>query len=156
MKLISRALLISVFFVSFYQSKAQVTTAKEPVTIAKPNLFDSYSANISCPKSELDKIFTTPEGGLLKLSFGNNFRFTGSVTSSIQRYTNLQSVTIKSIISDSLLLGISKRTNDDKSFTYIGRIINQKYGDAFELKFDNNGNYFLNKIKTDDLIQDRE
>jgi hypothetical protein len=155
MKLLSKALIISLFFVS-YESNAQVTTAKVQVTTAKPNLFDSYAANISCPKSELDKIFTTQEGGLLKLSFGNNFQFTGTVTSSIQRYTNLQSVIIKSNNSDSLLLGISKRTNDDRSFTYIGRIINQKYGDAFELKLDNNGNYFLNKIKTDDLIQDRE
>ena len=46
--------------------------------------------------------------------------------------------------------------NDDNTYTYVGRIINQKYGDAFELKLDNNGNYYLNKIKTDDLIQDRE
>ncbi|MEP6616646.1 MAG: hypothetical protein ABJA57_08715 [Ginsengibacter sp.] len=149
MKLLSKALIISAIFVSSYDSKAQVTTAK-------PNLFDAYNSTINCPKSELDKIFTTAEGNVLKLSLGNNFQFTGVVSSSIHRYTNLQSVTIKSNKSDGLVLGISKRINDDKSYTYIGRIINQKYGDAFELKSDNAGNYFLNKIKTDDLIEDHE
>jgi hypothetical protein len=149
MKLISKALIISAIIVSSYESKAQVTTTKS-------NLFDAYDNTISCPKSELDKIFTTPEGSVLKLSFGNNFQFTGTVSSSTHRYTNLQSVTIKSNKSDGLVLGISKRINDDRTYTYIGRIINQKYGDAYELKLDNAGNYYLNKIKTDDLIQDRE
>ena len=149
MKPIAKTLMICAFFISSYESNAQVTTAKS-------NLFDSYSSTVSCPKSELDKIFTTPEGRVLKLSFGNNFQFTGIVSSSIQRYSNLQSVIIKSTTSTGLLLGISKRTNDDNTITYVGRIINQKYGDAFELKLDNTGNYFLNKIKTDDLIQDRE
>ena len=149
MKLISKALFISAIIVSSYQSKAQVSTAKS-------NIFDAYDNTISCPKSELDKIFTSAEGSVLKLSFGNNFQFTGTVSSSTHRYTNLQSVTIKSNKSDGLVLGISKRINDDRTYTYIGRIINQKYGDAYELKLDNAGNYFLNKIKTDDLIQDRE
>ena len=149
MKLLLKALTIIILIFSFYNGNAQVKTAKK-------NLFDSYAANISCPKSELDKIFTTPQGGHLKLSLGNNFEFSGTVTSTIQRYHNLQSVTIKSANPDGLLFGISKRTNDDKSITYVGRLINQKYGDALQLKLDNAGNYFLNKIKTDELIEDRE
>ena len=149
MKLFSKALLISAIFLTSYESKAQVNTAKT-------NIFDAYDSKINCPKSELDKIFTTPEGSVLKLALGNNFQFTGTVSSSVHRYNNLQSVTIKSNKGDGLLLGISKRINDDRSYSYIGRIINHKYGDAFELKTDNAGNYYLNKIKTDQLIEDRE
>jgi hypothetical protein len=149
MNLFYKALLISAIFLTSYETNAQVKTAKS-------NIFDAYDSKVNCPKSELEKIFTTSEGSVLKLSFGNNFQFTGTISSSVHRYNNLQSVTIKSNKGDGLLLSISKRINDDRSYSYIGRIINQKYGDAFELKSDNAGNYYLNKIKTDDLIEDRE
>jgi len=52
------------------------------------------------------------------------------------------------------LLSISKRINDDNTITYVGRIINEKYADGYELKKDNNGNYSFNKIRTEELIQD--
>ena len=148
MKLFTKLLLSAIVLIFSNSIKAQVTTAKQ-------NLFDNYSSAISCPKSELEKIFNSAEGTSIKLSFGNNFQFSGIVTSSVRRYNNLQSVSIKSTTTEGLVLGISKRTNDDLSYSYIGRIINHKYADAFELKSDANGNYYLNKIKTDDLIEDR-
>ena len=52
------------------------------------------------------------------------------------------------------LFSISKRINDDNTITYVGRIINEKYADGYELKKDNYGNYTFNKIKTEELIQD--
>jgi len=52
------------------------------------------------------------------------------------------------------LLAISKRINDDKTVTYVGRIINDKYADGYELKRENNGSYAMQKIKTDALVED--
>ncbi len=46
------------------------------------------------------------------------------------------------------LLSISRRINDDNSVTYVGRIINEKYADGYELIKDNSGNYSFTKIKT--------
>ena len=51
-------------------------------------------------------------------------------------------------------LSISKRIDDDNTITYVGRIINEKYADGYELIKDKSGNYSFNKIKTADLIQD--
>jgi ribosomal protein S4E len=144
---------VAVFFtllISFNSIKAQIVTER------RPQLFAAFAKTINFPKTELEKIFTTPEGRTIKLSLGENVGFTGIITSSIQRYHNLQSVVVRLNNLDGTIFGISKRTNDDNSITYIGRIINTKYADAFELKTDATGNYFINKTKTADLIEDHE
>ena len=143
------ALLVLLIF--SYSSKAQ-----QHITDIKPNLFGLLADKIDFPKNELEKAFTTPESSALQLSLPGNITFTGTIISSIQRYSNLQSSVIKLNNFDGTIFGISKRINEDGSISYIGRIINQKYGDGYELKADVNGNYFINKIKTEDLIQDRE
>ena len=117
-------------------------------------LFNNFSANIPTAVTELNKAFLAAEGSSIQLNFANNFSFTGTVFSSVQRYSNLSSVIIKISSLQNSLLSISKRINDDNTITYVGRIINEKYADGYELKKDNYGNYTFNKIKTEDLIQD--
>lgn len=150
MKRIYKAAVLFTLLISFNSIKAQVVTER------RPQLFSTFSKTINFPTSELEKIFTTPKGSIIKLSLGSNAGFIGVVTSSIQRYHNLQSVVIKLNNLDNTIFGISKRTNDDNSITYVGRIINTKYADAFELKTDANGNYFINKVNTADIMEDHE
>lgn len=150
MNRIYKAAVLFTLLISFNSVQAQIVTER------RPQLFAAFAKTINFPKTELEKIFTTPEGRTIKLSLGDNVGLTGVITSSIQRYYNLQSVIVKLNNLDSTVFGISKRTNDDNSITYIGRIINTKYADAFELKTDANGNYFINKTKTADLIEDHE
>ena len=114
----------------------------------------NFSANIPTAVIQLDKAFLGTEGSSIQLNFTNNFSFAGTVISSVQRYSNLTSVIIKLPSLHNSLLSISKRINDDNTITYVGRIINEKYGDGYELKKDNYGNYAFNKIKMEDLIQD--
>lgn len=148
MKTISKVLALCMLLTSVYQANAQVNTS------SRPDLFSSFSANIPAQVAELDKAFITGKGSSIQLNFANNFSFTGTVLSSIQRYSNLSSVIIKSPLFQNSLLTISKRINDDKSITYVGRIINEKYADGYVLQKDNTGKYFFSKIKTEDLIQD--
>ena len=150
MKRIYKVAVFLTLLISFNSIKAQIVTER------RPQLFAAFAKTINFPKTELEKIFTTPEGRTIKLSLGENVGFTGIITSSIQRYHNLQSVVVRLNNLDGTVFGISKRTNDDNSITYIGRIINTKYADAFELKTDATGNYFINKTKTADLIEDHE
>ncbi|MDB5199834.1 MAG: hypothetical protein JWO92_1797 [Chitinophagaceae bacterium] len=150
MKRIYKAAMLFTLLISFNSTKAQIVTER------RPQLFAGFAKTINFPKTELEKIFTTPEGRTIKLSLADNVGLTGVITSSIQRYHNLQSVIVKLNNLDNTVFGISKRTNDDNSITYIGRIINTKYADAFELKTDANGNYFINKKNTADLIEDHE
>jgi hypothetical protein len=123
---------------------------------SKPSLFDGFPNIINCPSTELDKAFTSNEGNLVLFSFANNTSFTGIIASATQRYSNLKSVVVRLNNLQGAILGISKRINDDNSITYIGRIINEQYADGYELKKDNAGNYFLNKIKLDNILQEHQ
>ena len=132
---------------SSYATKAQVTTS------SRQNLFSRYSEKLPTAVTELDKAFNAKLGADVNLKF-SNFSFSGTVTSSVKRYDNLYSVVIKSTSLSNSLFSISKRINDDKTITYVGRVINEKYADGYELTKDSDGNYALNKIKTEELLQD--
>lgn len=148
MKYFAKAIMLFAMLTCLYSSKAQNTTPR-------PNLFDAFSNTINCSTSELERVFTIAEGNAVQLSFGN-FVFQGTVSASVNRYANLKNVLIRSSNFNGALFSISKRINDDNSVIYVGRIIHSQYADGYQLKIDASGNYFLNKIKLDDLIQDRE
>lgn len=130
-----------------------VSTTAQVKQDSRKSLFRSSSARLPATISELEKAFTLPAGSDINLRF-YNLSFIGKVVSSVKRYHNLHSVIIKSSELDNSLLSISKRTNKDKSVTYIGRIINEKYADAYELVQNDDGTYLFQKLKTDALIQD--
>ena len=148
MKTISKVFMLCIILTVSYNTNAQVTASSRPL------LFSNFSAKIPTAAAELNKAFLSAEGSLIQLNFTNNFSITGTVFSSVQRYNNLSSVIIKVPSLQNSLVSISKRTNDDNTITYVGRIINEKYADGYELKKDNYGNYTFNKIKTEELIQD--
>ncbi|MGN6530968.1 MAG: hypothetical protein ACTHK0_04355 [Ginsengibacter sp.] len=145
MKIMHKMLALCLILTS-YSLQAQILTSN------RQNYFNRYSGKLPAATSELDKAFTTPEGGKVKLDFGD-FTFNGVVTSSIKRYDNLYSVIVKAPGLNNTLLAISKRINEDKTVSYVGRIINEKYADGFELRKDNSG-YAMNKIRTDAMIED--
>jgi len=139
--------MVCTLLIASYHIQAQ--TAKQ----SRPHLFKNVSQKIIAPVSELDKAFHTPEGSNLEIKM-NNFLFRGVVTSSIKRYDNLYSVIIKSPSLNNAVFALSKRINDDKSVTYVGRIINEKFADGMELVQERDGSYTMNKIQTEFLLQD--
>jgi len=147
MKTIYKLLAVCIIAMSSQAIQAQVKAS------SRPSLFGRYSAKLPTAEKELNKAFTAPEGSEVNLKF-SDFSFTGTIISSVKRYHNLYSVVIKSSTLNNTLLSISKRINDDKTITYVGRIINEKYSDGYELTKDSVGNYALNKIETEYLLQD--
>jgi len=135
-----------------------VTTNAQTVTTAlsnpgsKPKLFASAPEKIICPEQELSKAFTTNINQNINLSFSDNFLFNGTVVGNVAKYSNLQSVMIKSPQFDNVIFSISKITNEDKSITYVGHIINKKYADGYELKKDASNNYQLIKFETNKIM----
>ena len=130
------------------------TTGFTQGPVAKPKQFDSYPRVINCSETELNRAFATTAGQSINLSFSDNFSFSASVTDNSVKYSNLQSVILKSAAFNNSIFAISKRTEADNSITYVGRIINRNYFDGFELKKNATGNYQLIKIETDKVIQD--
>lgn len=147
MKIMYKVMALCIVIMSSYATRAQVLTSN------RQNYFNKYSEKLPTAITELDKAFSTPEGAKVKINFAD-FSFNGIVTSSIKRYDNLYSVIVKAPDLDNTLLSVSKRINDDKSVSYIGRIINNKYADGFELIKGSDGTYAMNKVRTDALIED--
>jgi hypothetical protein len=116
--------------------------------------FSNFPDRIICSEQELAKVFNTVAGQAISLSFSDDFIFSGKVTSNITKYANLKSAVILSPYYSNTIFNVSRITNNDGTYLYVGRIININYFDGFELKKNAAGNYQLNKIITDRVIQD--
>ena len=149
MKTLTKAFVLLILLTITYKSEAQKTDQR-------PKLFKTAENKIRYPKADLEKIFTKTKGSNFHISLPGNFTFSGTVVSTVQRYNNLKSFLIKSDLLDGAMFAISKRTNDDNSVTYVGRIVNDKYSDGYELKVDSTGKYFLNKINMNEILQDQK
>lgn len=130
-----------------------IAVAQNP-TGSKPAQFGQFPKTIDCSQTELARVFTAARGQQISLTFSDNFTFSGQVTAIVQKYDNLYSAVITSPAYDNTIFNVSKVINKDNSVTYVGRIVNKKYFDGFELKRNLSGDYQLLKIENDRVIQD--
>ncbi|HMK04759.1 MAG TPA: hypothetical protein VK489_11230 [Ferruginibacter sp.] len=121
---------------------------------SKPKQFSNFPDVINCSEAELSNIFNAAAGQNISLSFSDNFSFTGSITSNIVKYSNLQTAVVRSPFFNNSIFSVSKIINKDNSVSYLGRIINKGYYDGYELKRNTEGKYQLIKMETDRVIQD--
>jgi hypothetical protein len=122
-------------------------------TSGKPRIFAALPNSIDIAENILLNTFTAIPGETITLSFSDQFGYSGTVLSNEIKYANLQSVIIKSAAYQNSLFQLSKITNTDNSFTYVGRIVNPEAADGFEIKKENNS-YRFQKIETEKIIQD--
>lgn len=121
---------------------------------SKPKIFAAFPNTINCPVSEFINAFSATEGQHLILSFSNDFKFSGTVISNVVKYSNLQSMTIKSDLSDKTVFHLSKQINEDNSVSYVGRIINPTAADGYQIKKDMSGNYKFEKTEAEKILQE--
>src|SRR5437868_11583171 len=120
MKTLTKASVLLILLAITHSSQAQKTDQR-------PKLFNGVENKISYPKADLEKIFTKAKGSNFHITLPGNFTFTGTIISSVQRYSNLESFIIKSDVLNGAMFSVSKRTNDDNSITYVGRIVSDNY-----------------------------
>ncbi|MCO6498705.1 MAG: hypothetical protein J5I50_13705 [Chitinophagaceae bacterium] len=116
-------------------------------------LFRGSADRLPVTTSELDKAFTATKGETITFKF-HDLLFKGEVVSSVKRYETLHTVIVRSASMNNSLLSISKRIEDDMSVTYVGRILNEKSADGYQLVKSEEGKYNFKRIKTDELLQD--
>jgi len=126
--------------------------AQKP-TASRSSLFPNVPENINCTEAQLDRIFNYLQGQNVSLAFANNFTLSGSVTSNLVKYSNLQTIVIKLPAFSNTLFSLSKQT-DNNQITFVGRVFNPAYGDALELKRNENGDYQLIKIDAKNILVD--
>jgi len=138
---------ISILLVSTFSVKSQTSAT------ARQNLFGRYADKLPTKENEFEKAFGASVGTEITLNL-SNLTFTGTITSMVKRSEKLSTVIIRSTSSDNSIFSISKRTHDDNSISYSGRILNEKFADGYEVIKDSTGKYALNKFQTQSLIQD--
>ena len=120
---------------------------------AKPGIFDGSPKFINCPASEFSNAFSYNEGQHITLFLSGNYKFSGTVISNIEKYSNLQSMTIQSDAAEHTILHLSKQTNEDNSINYVGRILDSAAAEGYEIKKDQAGKYTFEKVETGKVLQ---
>ncbi|HKC37181.1 MAG TPA: hypothetical protein VKB95_13995, partial [Chitinophagaceae bacterium] len=112
----------------------------------RPSLFQNFPDKISCRINDLSALLELEVGKPVSFSFANNLNFQGVVSSVASKFDNsLQSVVIRSTNFPGAALSFSKITKDDRTVTYVGRIISFQHGDAYEISMENGQYYFVKK-----------
>ncbi len=112
----------------------------------KPKVFASYPERFICSGEKFNEAFAIAEGYYVNLELTPGFIFRGRVTSNIQRYSNLYSMTIQSIEFENAVFHLSKQIGQDNSITYVGRIMSMNADDGYVLQR-SEGQYIMEKTE---------
>src|SRR4030095_9615152 len=145
MKNLAKAIICLSLFVISLQSNAQTPAVREP-DMNRPSLFQNLPNKISCRINDLSSLLESEIGKTVSFSFANNLNFQGVVSSVASKFDNsLQSVVVRSTNFPGAALSFSKITKEDRTVSYVGRIISFQHGDAYEISMENGQYYFVKK-----------
>ena len=119
----------------------------------KPALFSAYPVSLNISESIFQEIFGLSANQETVLHFTSNFSFPCKVLRNEVKYSNMQTVIIRSSAFDNAMMQVTKITNRDQSVTYKGRIINERSADGFEIMKTEAGIYQLKKFETDHILE---
>ncbi|MCX6293644.1 MAG: hypothetical protein NT127_05045 [Sphingobacteriales bacterium] len=142
--------IIFVFLIGLCVTSAQAQKSKD----VKKSLFTEFPGSIEISKNTLKNTLVSKPGQLVSIPFNEKFIFTGKVLSNEMKYTDLQTMVIKSEQFPNTLFQLSKILNKDNSISYVGRIINNESLEVYEIKNYLADNYSLQKIDLDKILQD--
>ena len=125
-----------------FNADCQSTTAlplnQHPVE--KAFLFNQLPEKISCPEIALKNIFSAALNNNLSVALGQQLRIEGIVIAKVPVAPDQLSINIRCTNFQNALLNLSRLTQADGSFTYIGRIVSLQHGDVL-LLWEENGQY---------------
>jgi hypothetical protein len=118
-----------------------------------PSIFAAFPGVIEISVNTLKNTILAKPGQTVSIRFNEKFVFTGKVMSNELKYSELQSMIIKSDVYPNTLFQLS-RINTNNSIKYVGRIIDNDALEVFEIKNYMADNYQLEKINLDRILQD--
>lgn len=120
---------------------------------SKPKLFKEQADRINInPSLDFKSIVRLKVGQSINIPFSSNFTFNGTIVSvSDDMDPNVKSIVVKSLSRQGAVLTMSEITNEDKTISYVGRVVSQLHGDAFELVKEE-GKYSFKKKSFYDLV----
>lgn len=144
MKLFVKASLLCAFvFIIHLEGKSQSS-----------RLFINIPDSIQLSEQDIGQLFTLQSGSVITMKIGDQFLLKGILKSAIQKYDNLKSLIIESTNFKGAILSLARRTEEDNSFVYTGRILSSMHDDGFELRINEGGRYYLKKIEVNNSIME--
>jgi len=135
---------LSLLFICL-QSNAQTPPVREP-NMNRPTLFQNLPNKISLRINDLSAFLESEIGKNISFSLADNLNFQGVVSSIASKFDNtLLSVVIRSTNFPGAALSFSRITKEDRTYSYVGRIISFQHGDAYEISLENGQYYFVKK-----------
>jgi len=142
--LLKGVLCLSLIFICQH-SNAQTPPVREP-DMNRPTLFQNLPNKISCRINDLSALLESEIGKPVSFSLADNLIFQGVVSSVASKFDNtLLSVVVRSTNFPGAALSFSRITKEDKTYSYVGRIISFQHGDAYEISLENGQYYFIKK-----------
>lgn len=108
--------------------------------VEKPFLFSQLPEKIVCPAATLQNIFSATPNSIITISLSSQFKIEGTVIARVAVTPEQLSINIRCNNYQDALLNISRLTQADGSFSYIGRIVSLRHGDVL-LLWEDNGQY---------------
>jgi hypothetical protein len=115
-------------------------------------LFNDIPDSLLLSEQQIGSLFNLTAGSPVDLAVTDNFHLKGTIKSSIQKYENLKSLIIESSNYKGAMISLARRTEDDNSIVYVGRILSSKHDDGFELRKNESGQYYFRKIEVNNSI----
>ena len=135
------ALLCNVLYLS--------SAAQPPIRQVLPNkplLFSQLPEKLTISPELLEQLFSVDAGQHIKIPLGAGNYLTGVVKEKTARNKHVLNITIECTNYDGALLTVSRIAGMGSAVTYLGRVVNIRYGDVLLLTEQNN-QYLLVKEK---------
>ncbi|MEO6314489.1 MAG: hypothetical protein ABIU63_10740 [Chitinophagaceae bacterium] len=108
--------------------------------VEKTFLFNQLPEKITVPVSALQSIFSVTVNSNIIVSLGTQLKIEGSVIAKVAVTEDQLSMNIRCTNYQNALLNISRITETDGSFSYIGRMVSLQHGDVL-LLWEEKGQY---------------
>ena len=146
--------IIKTLFVLALSTIVTTSFAQKKKAVQK-SIFTEFPGNIEISKNTLRNTLIAKPGQSVNVPFNDKFNFSGKVVSNEMKYSDLQSMIIRSDKYPNTLFQLSRITDKtDGKVSYVGRIINNEALEVYEIKNYMADNYSLQRIDLDRILQD--
>jgi hypothetical protein len=108
--------------------------------VEKPALFNQLPEKVSCSTASLQNIFSASANSNITIAISAALKLEGTVLAKVAVTPEQLSINIRCSNYQDALLNISRITEANGSFSYIGRMVSPRHGDVL-LLWQENGQY---------------
>jgi hypothetical protein len=115
-------------------------------------LFSDYADSIDISEEDLTNLIELKPKSITEFDIADDFHLKAIVLSSLQKYENMKSMIMHCQNFEDAIFSLSRITDEEDNEIFKGRILHSEYDDGYELRINENGLYYLRKIRVNNSI----